>query len=100
MSRRFQFSLRALLVVLLPLSGCVPSEQPLVSEKESIADCKLLGTWRYEDDDPRDPFVIREKPGSETVLEAVHEEEHVDLLLTKIADERYLCVQYSDDPVQ
>lgn len=96
---RPHFTLRSLLVALLPLSGCVPSEQPLLSEKESIADGELLGTWRYEDDDPRDSFVIRKKPGSETVLEAVDDEEHVDLLLTKIGDERYRCVRYADDPV-
>lgn len=97
---RPQFILRSLLAALLPLSGCVPSEQPVTSEKESITDCELLGTWRYEDEDPRDPFVIRKKPGSETVLEAVYEEERVDLLLTNIGDERYLCVRYFDDPAQ
>ena len=94
MTRRFQFSLRALPAVILVTLGCVGSEHPLVDEKSSTIEADLIGQWRFQRDGPDDSFRIQKKPGSETVLEVIHHDqaEHLELLLSKIGDQRYLCV--------
>ena len=96
-----RFILRAWLAFAVPLlsSGCVPSEHPLIDDEESVVDERLLGEWRYDDDDPRPPLLIQRKPGSETVVEAVEDDERVEILLTKIRDDRYLCVRYADEAI-
>ncbi len=94
MTRRFQFSLKALLVAMATTIGCVGSENALVDEKASVIDERLIGKWRFEDDEGYS-FVVQKKPGSETVLETIDEKgEHHDWLLSRIGNERFLCVRF------
>jgi hypothetical protein len=99
MSRRFQFSLRAMLVAIAPLVlalGCVPSENPLLTEEESAVDAELLGVWRFDNDDTG-PFSIRRKSGSETLLEAVRHGDPLEMRLMKIGDERFMSLELFED---
>ena len=103
MPRRFQFSLRALLVVGSATFGCVRSEKPLVSEEESVIDGDLLGVWQTDFGDVGGEMCsisIHPKLGSETVLEAVADTEGpvVEVRTTKVGQERYLCLRHADEP--
>jgi hypothetical protein len=100
MRRRFPSRLKWLLAGLAITLGCVDSEQALVDEKTSVIDAALIGEWRLVDDDPEPSarLVIQRKPGSDTVLEAVDgESEPADLLLAKIGEGHYLCIELTEE---
>ena len=105
---RFSFGLRTMLaflrqprlsiVALAFALGCVRSERPLVDEQASIVDADLIGEWCFEDDEAN-PFRIEKKPGSETVLRVfAGEDDQLELLLSKIGDDRYLSVECLEPP--
>ncbi|MDZ4817650.1 MAG: hypothetical protein SGJ20_01615 [Planctomycetota bacterium] len=52
-------------------SGCVEVSQPLSSEKDSVVDTRLIGTWDYTEDGKATPerFVVGRKAGSTTIME-------------------------------
>lgn len=100
MRRSFPLRLKWLFVGVAVTFGCVDSEQALVDEKTSAIDADLIGEWRLEDDDSESSpsLFIQQKPGSETVLEAVDgESEPADLLLAKIGEDHYLCVEVTEE---
>jgi hypothetical protein len=91
--------------LLLALTGCVASVQPLSDAKTSTPDLRLLGDWEYEDkgDDKKTEIVkltIKKKPDSPKVLQIVADDgkdiETVDLYLTKIGNDYFASLQNDD----